>query len=188
MLASATASEGVPQGTSGIHLPADFSPEQDVLVLAGTGAGVWLAELQRNGIERVVVLAPGGEALPQGCRAASTAPEVLAHILDFAPAARRITLQRLAGGVSDEQFATLKKTIEHGGMNRATFATSGAIWVRHAFANLPSLARWPSVDSWISRMALKKKRRFAGSSHTAGCTTTSSTSAGTPSSRPPPSW
>src|SRR5258706_13936659 len=110
MLANATASEGVPQETSGIHLPADFSPDQDVLVLAGTGAGVWLAELRQSGIERVVVLAPGGEALPDGCRAASTAPDVLAHILDFAPAARRITLQLLAGGRHDGEFAALKKT------------------------------------------------------------------------------
>jgi hypothetical protein len=146
MLANANASVDAPEAIHGIALPAEFSREQDVLVLAGTGAAAWLPDLEQRGVRRVVVFAPNGEALPGACRVAAEALDVVAHILDFEPAARRISLRRLPSGVSDEQFETLKKTVEGGGMNRATFTSYGAVWVKHAFANLPYLARWPSIE------------------------------------------
>ena len=147
MPVSAAAPERVPESTS-ISLPADFSAEQDVLVLAGSSAPGLLPELSRHGLSRVIVFAPGDQAaLPSGLKAAQTPADVVARILDLEPAARRITLQRIPSGVSDEQLETLRKAIEHGGMNRATFATSGPLWVRHALQNLPLLAGSPSVDS-----------------------------------------
>jgi Protein of unknown function DUF115 len=146
MLANAKASVGLPEGGDGVPLPADFSHEHDVLVLAGTGAASCFPELARRGVGRVVVFAPTGEDLPPTYRVAKSAPDVVAHILDFEPAVRRISLRRLPSGVSDEEFDTLKKTVEGGGMNRATFASYGATWVKHAFANLPYLARWPSIE------------------------------------------
>jgi hypothetical protein len=45
MLVSAKASLSAPQAADSIPLPADFSGEQDVLVLAGTGAAAWLPDL-----------------------------------------------------------------------------------------------------------------------------------------------
>lgn len=146
MLANASALESVASGP-GLRLPGDFDAEQDVLVLAGSDAGSALANAARQGVTRVVVYAPSGEPLPQGARGSSKTPDVVSHILDFEPRVRRITMQRLPTGMTDEQFQGLLRAIEHGGMNRATFATSGALWVRHAFANLPELARAPSIDS-----------------------------------------
>ena len=146
MLAHAKASVSAPLAESGIALPADFSREHDVLVLAGSGAAAWLPDLERQGVRRVVVFAPTGEAPPGLPRVAASAPDVVAHVLDFEPAVRRVSLRRLPSGVTDEQFDTLKKTVEGGGMNRATFASYGPVWVKHAFANLPHLARWPSVE------------------------------------------
>lgn len=146
MLASTPVPESAPHPRGGVQLPADFDAERDVLVLAGSGAAPYLSELRRLGIGRVVVFTPDAELLPGGARGASTAPDALAHILDFEPPARQITLQRLPAGIGDEQFELLKKTVEHGGMNRATFASSGPIWVSHALTNLPYLAREPSID------------------------------------------
>jgi hypothetical protein len=142
MLESATA----PEAARTLRLPADFSPEQDVLVLVGAGSAAWLNELSRVGVERVLVYSPQ-EPAPAAGRLASDTPSFIAKLLDFEPAARRITLQRLpSGGVSDQQFEDLQKAIKDGGMNRATFATSGAIWVEHALANLPHLGASPSID------------------------------------------
>src|SRR5690349_10952846 len=120
MLANAKALESAPQAADGMTLPADFSREHDVLVLAGSGAAAWLPELERRGVRRVVVFAPHERSLPSTQRLATNAPDVVGHILDFEPAARRISLRRLPSGVSDEEFEVLKKTVEGGGMNRAT--------------------------------------------------------------------
>lgn len=146
MLASDPAPE--PATSSGsIQLPDDFSPEQDVLVLAGQGAEPWLQALAQHGITRVVVFTPGATLAAGDTRSAASPADVMARILDFVPGVRRITIQRLpASGVSDDEFTTLKKTLENGGMNRATFASSGPLWVRHALGNLPSLGRSPSID------------------------------------------
>jgi hypothetical protein len=146
MLESATAPGAKAEALGTLRLPADFSREQDVLVLAGAGAVEWLSELSRVGVERVLVYAPS-EVAPAAGRIAARPSDVIAKLLDFQPTARRITLQRLPqGGVTDAQFEELAKIIQNGGMNRATFATSGATWVKHAFANLPYLGVSPSID------------------------------------------
>lgn len=142
MLATAPSHRG-----TDLPLPPDYSLEQDVLVLAGASASAWLPELARRGLGRVVVYAPAKDAAPSTqVRVASSGPDVLALILDFEPPARQITVHRLPGEVGDAEFEALKKVIEFGGLNRATFANSGPTWVRHAFANLPALAQSPSVE------------------------------------------
>jgi hypothetical protein len=146
MLDGATAQSLVQAIGGTFQLPADFSSELDVLVLAGAGYAPWLHELSRRGIERVLVFAPG-ESAPAAGRVAGNMPDVIAKLLDFEPAARRITLQRLPNsGLSDHEFQELSKSIQNGGMNRATFATSGPTWVKHALANLPLLGASPSID------------------------------------------
>src|SRR5262245_37477152 len=118
-----------------LQLAADFSREQDVLVLAGVGSAPWLQDLSRVGIEHVLVYSPTEPAPPAG-RHADDLPGLLAKLLDFEPSARRITLQRLPdGGLNEEQFDELKKAVQNCSVNRTTFATSGATWVNHALAN-----------------------------------------------------
>jgi hypothetical protein len=131
---------------STLHLPADFSREQDVLVLAGVGSAVWLEQLSRIGIERVLVYSPK-EPAPVAGRQADDLVSLLAKLWDFEPTVRRITLQRLPGGsLSDDEFNELKKAVQNSSINRNTFATTGPIWVKHALGNLPHLAASPSID------------------------------------------
>lgn len=128
-------------------LPDGFDPALDAMVVVGRGAAPRLRQLRAAGAPRLVVFDPSAEPLPEGLgRSATTPKKTIDLLLELDPPPRHVTVEVLhSGGVPLAQAEELARMLSTSAMNRATAGTSGAIWVRHAFANLTELGRRSSI-------------------------------------------
>lgn len=154
MLARALPSSGSePLNPAAPRMPSSFDRARDAFVLLGDGAGSRLDELQAAGVARLVVLARNAPQNRPGVRFALTASDALAFLLDFDPPPDQIVVERIPdGGFLEQDARDFSDAVRHRATNRATFASSGATWVRHCFQNLSQLGNFPSLDAYQNRL------------------------------------
>ncbi|HMG24431.1 MAG TPA: 6-hydroxymethylpterin diphosphokinase MptE-like protein [Kofleriaceae bacterium] len=137
-------------------LPAVWDFEADVVVLVGAGLEPVAEVLGSIGQRRIVILGGAGPA-PGDALAVTSNDEAAIAVRMMVPMPPIRTAVRAALGVDPAQLDALVERL-HGVLadlriHRNTVCAFSRTWVEQGAANLPSLARWPSIAAVGERFA-----------------------------------
>ncbi len=132
-----------------VTLPLAWDPAVDIVILVGSGTGPLVRELLGRGQARIVVYGPD-EGLPESVVSAHSLLDLRHALLTFPGRTPQITIRRLPG-VSDPLLQEVAEQARESFGNlvaaRNTIDEFGETWILQGLANLPHVARWPSVSS-----------------------------------------
>ena len=137
-------------------LPAVWDVETDVAVLVGDGFANVVALLADLGQRRIVVV---GASPVAGTIAAADADEVTAAVRTMSPLPPTRMVVRAAVG-TDREFAErvqqgVRAAMSDLRVHANTVRAFSRTWIDQGAANLPALARWPSIAALDGRFADK---------------------------------
>jgi hypothetical protein len=137
-------------------LPAVWDFEADAVVLVGARLEPVAELLSAMGQRRMVILDRAGAA-PGGALAVATSDEAVVAMRTMVPAPPTRMALRAALGVDraplDELIDKLRNVLGDLRIHRNTVRAFSRTWIEQGFANLPSIARWPSIAAIGDRFA-----------------------------------
>lgn len=142
-----------PSPTPNKRLPASFNSERDAIVLLGDSFGARALELRSAGVLRVVAFTKTEQPPVAGVRSAQTPAETIARLVELDPPPENILIERIPdGGFAEHDVRDFAAAVRDRALNSATFASSGATWVKHCLSNLADLARAESLETLEGRL------------------------------------
>src|SRR5262245_7787949 len=139
-----------------VMLPAVWDFEADVVVLVGADLAPVAELLTALGQRRIVMLDAGATAPPDVLAVASVDEAGLAVRMMVPGPPTRMVMRTAAGAdpaLVDELSTKLRNALADLRIHRNTVRAFSRTWVEQGIANLPAVARWPSVAAIGDRFA-----------------------------------
>ena len=135
-------------------LPEVWDTELDAVILVGLGLEP-VAELLRDLGQRRIVIHEGGA--PEGSIATMSHPEIVTAIRTMIPNAPTRFLVKVSLGIDLQEVDTITELVRAAlsdmRIHRNTVQTFSRTWLDQAAANLPFVAKWPSIASLDGKFA-----------------------------------
>lgn len=150
---------GTPLGVAALAdamLPAVWDFEADVVALVGAELAPVAELLAALGQRRIVMLDAGAAAPPEAVTVASVDEAGLAVRMMVPGPPTRMAVRAATGAdpeLVDELIAKLRNALADVRIHRNTVRAFSRTWVEQGIANLPAIARWPSVAAVGERFA-----------------------------------
>lgn len=138
-----------------VLLPPVWDFDVDLVVLVGAGLELVAEMLRELGQQRLVLV--GVAAAPPGVTALASADELASAMRTMVPLAPQRCVIRGAPTTDRDALVEIRELVNNTladlRIHRNTVAAFSRTWIAQATANLPALARWPSIDAVGDRFA-----------------------------------